>query len=178
MSRPPRITLKIDRLLVDGFSHLDALQVRDAFASTLDRLVAGETIQQGRIGVILEPDEPSVIPFLDDIFKSPGGVKIKEVARKSPAAEAKLRAGDRLLALDGQPIGDLAEIKRRLSDRAAGEELTLTVKRRWRKAFDVTITLARPSEIEGLGEQPPPVSTEKDAPDEGEDDPQPPPSPD
>lgn len=133
-----------------------------------DRLLAGEIIQPGKIGVILEPEEPSAVPFLDDLFQWSKGVKIKEVARKSPAAAAKLKAGDRILALDGQPVGDIPELQRRLSDRAAGEQITLTIKRRWRKPTDITITLARPDEIGGLGDDPPPVSTEKDAPDDGD----------
>ena len=42
MKQPAPLSLHIDRLVVDGFSHFDALQVRDAFASTLDRLVADD----------------------------------------------------------------------------------------------------------------------------------------
>lgn len=135
----------------------------------LDRLIAGEIIEPGKIGVILETDEPGVMPFLDDLFDWSKGVKIREVARTSPAARAKMRGGDRILALDGHPISDLPELQRRLSDRAAGENVTLTIKRRWRKSFDVEITLARAVEIRGLGNEPPPVSTEADTP-ENEDD--------
>jgi len=111
-----------------------------------DRLAAGETIEQGKIGVILEPDEPSAIPLLEKLFPTTKGVRIKAVAKGSPASRAKLQAGDKILALDGQPTGDLPEMLRRLSDRAAGEEITLSVKRRWRR-FEVRLKLVRAADI-------------------------------
>lgn len=117
-----------------------------------DRLVAGETIERGKIGVILEPDEPSAIPLLEKLLPTVKGVRIKQIAKGSPASRAKLRAGDKILALDGQPTGDLPEILRRLSDRAAGEEITLSIKRRWRR-FEVTIRLVRASEIGKTAEE-------------------------
>ncbi len=137
---------------------------KDRIDAVLDRLRAGEVIERGKIGVVLEPDDTDAVPFLDDLFQWTKGVKIKAVARRSPAAKAQLKSGDRITALDGLATGDLLEIQRRLSDRAAGETVTLTIKRRWRKAFDVSITLARPSAIGGLGEEPPEVSTEGDGP--------------
>ncbi|MCG8404001.1 MAG: S1C family serine protease [Phycisphaerales bacterium] len=112
-----------------------------------DRLAAGETIEQGKIGVILEPDEESsLIPLLDKLLPPAKGVKIREVLEHSPASRSDLRVGDKILAIDGQPTGDLSELQRRLSDRAAGETIMLTVKRRWRK-LDVKIKLVPRSEI-------------------------------
>lgn len=111
-----------------------------------DRLVAGETIEPGKIGILLEPDEPSLIPLLDKLLPTARGVRIKRVMDGSPAQRAKLRPNDKILAIDGQPTGDLPELQRRLSDRAAGETITLTLKRRWRK-LDVKLTLVRASEI-------------------------------
>lgn len=112
-----------------------------------DRLAAGEDIEQGKIGVILEADDAeSLIPLLDKILPPTRGVRIQQVARFSPAERARLREGDKITAIDGQPTGDLMEIQRRLSDRAAGEQITLSIKRRWR-AFDVTLTLARAADI-------------------------------
>lgn len=126
--------------------------VRDRIEFVFDRLAAGESIEPGKIGIALEEDEPSLFPFLDKLLPQSKGVKIKEVARRSPASRAKLRAGDKIIALDGQPTGDVPELQRRLSDRAAGESVRLTIKRRWR-SMDVTLTLARASEIgKPLGE--------------------------
>lgn len=131
-----------------------------------DRLVAGETIEPGKIGVVLAAESSFKIPYFDDLFQLSRGVKINAVAAKSPASRAKLKADDRLIAIDGQPVGDLLEVQRRLSDRAAGETITLTIDRtKWlvRKSFDVEITLARAADISGYGDRPE-VSTESDAP--------------
>lgn len=119
---------------------------KDRLDQVFDRLAAGETIEQGKIGVVLEEDEPSLLPMLDKFLPQSKGVKIREVARRSPASRAKIRAGDKITAIDGQPTGDLPELQRRLSDRAAGEEITLSVKRRW-KSMDIKLKLVRASEI-------------------------------
>ncbi|HWL93457.1 MAG TPA: trypsin-like peptidase domain-containing protein [Phycisphaerae bacterium] len=119
---------------------------RDKIGLVFERLAAGESIEQGRIGIVLAEDEPSLFPFLDKLLPAAKGVKIKEVAPDSPASRADLRAGDKIVALDGQPTGDIAEMQRRLSDRAAGEQIRLSVKRRWR-TIEVSLTLVRPAEI-------------------------------
>ncbi|MEK6644810.1 MAG: trypsin-like peptidase domain-containing protein [Planctomycetota bacterium] len=119
---------------------------RDSIDHVLDRLLAGQTIEPGKIGVILGDDTTDEIPLLDTILK--GGVMIQFVAKQSPAAQAGLQPGDRLLTIDGQPIGDLLDLQRRLSDRAAGEEVKLTFKRRW-KIEEVRLRLARLEDISG-----------------------------
>lgn len=119
---------------------------KDKIDFVLGRLAAGETIEPGKIGVILEPDEPSIIPLLDKLLPPAQGVKIREVADNSPASRAGLRPGDKIQAVDGQATGDVLELQRRLSDRAAGEEITLSIKRRWRK-LEVKIKLVPVSEI-------------------------------
>jgi hypothetical protein len=45
-------------------------------------------------------------------------------------------------------------LQRKLSDRAAGEKVMLTVKRRWQR-IDVAVTLARPSQIGKFSEPEP-----------------------
>ncbi|MFQ5429932.1 MAG: S1C family serine protease [Phycisphaerae bacterium] len=112
-----------------------------------DRLAAGETIQSGKIGIRLAVDkEESLIPLLDKLLPPTKGVKIGHVAEHSPASRAKLRKGDKILAIDGRPTGDMMELLRLLSDRAAGEEITLTIQRRWRK-LDVKLRLVPLSKI-------------------------------
>jgi serine protease Do len=121
---------------------------RDRIDLVFDRLMAGQNIEPGKIGVILEPDEPEEMPLLEKLLPV-SGVKIAVIAPKSPAATAGLKEGDRILALDGQPIGDILDLQRRLSDRAAGEDVKLSLKRRW-QTLEITVRLAKISEIEGL----------------------------
>jgi hypothetical protein len=57
-----------------------------------------------------------------------GGVRIGSVIGNSPASEANLRAGDFVLALDGEPIRGKADFRERLEARA-GQRVNLTVNR-------------------------------------------------
>jgi serine protease Do len=139
--------------------------------SVLPRLAAGERIVPGKIGVVLGPDEPSLLDELDALLPLSRGVRIVAVARKSPAAEANLEVDDKIVALDGQPVGDLPELQRILSDMAAGERVLLTIKRRW-KRFDVSVMLARVEDIEGLEEAVEESRSESDETD-SDDDPSP-----
>ncbi len=120
--------------------------------AVLNRLVAGETIEPGKIGVVLEPDEPSLLPLLDKLLPPNKGVKIGGIAKNSPASHAHLESGDKIIALDGQPTGDLLELQRRLSDRAAGETITLTIRRRW-QTIEAKIKLASDKEISAAMQQ-------------------------
>jgi uncharacterized iron-regulated protein len=57
------------------------------------------------------------------------GVSIKTVSTGSAAAKAGLRAGDRLVALDGQPIQSLGDVQIALLDKEPGEHLSLRAER-------------------------------------------------
>ncbi len=137
---------------------------KDKIDLVFDRLAGGQDIEQGKIGVVLVPDDDgSLLPFLDKLFPASKGVRIERVLKNSPASRADLREDDRILAIDGQPTGDLLELQRRLSDRAAGEEITLTVKRRWR-TLAVKVKLAPTREIGISDESTEPEGDEDDEP--------------
>jgi len=148
---------------------------KDKVDAVLSRLLAGEIIEPGKIGVLLEPDDESAIPLLDELFPQVRGVRIRAVADPSPAVQAQLQAGDIILALDGQHVGDILSLQRKLSDRAAGEKAALTIKRRWER-FDVTVTLARPLEIGRLAEPEAPEPAPPTPPESPDDEPKPLPS--
>jgi serine protease Do len=119
----------------------------------LPRLLAGEIIEPGKLGVILAPDEMGTMTIFDQLFPQYRGVSIQTVARPSPAAEAGFQPGDKILALDGQPTGDVPELQRRLSDRAAGERVTFTIRRDW-QTKKLTVTLAKLSDIGKFAQAP------------------------
>ncbi len=125
---------------------------KDKIDQVLDRLRGGRDIEPGKIGVILAPLEPDMLEeVLGDFLPQARGVRIVVVARESPAADVGLRPEDVITAIDGRPVGDVADIQRRLSDRAAGERISLSIKRRWEK-LEVHVTLARVAEIRGFDE--------------------------
>ncbi len=131
---------------------------KDRIDAVFERLAAGQNIEPGKIGVVLEPDDvDDALDFLDKLLPQSRGVKIARIAIPSPAQRAELRVGDKIVALDGKPTGDLAELQRRLSDRAAGETVVLTIKRRFQR-IDVPVELARIEDIGSMEAPPAPAN--------------------
>jgi S1-C subfamily serine protease len=56
-------------------------------------------------------------------------LRVAEVVSGSPAAASGLRAGDMVLAVDGQPLGDAQSLQRRLFEESIGRRMEITVLR-------------------------------------------------
>lgn len=70
----------------------------------------------GMLGVTIEP-----------IAK--GGVRLRAVGADSAAARAGAQAGDRLVALNGAPIEQLADVRAAMWDQMPGNQVTMTIQR-------------------------------------------------
>ncbi|WP_448574289.1 HhoA/HhoB/HtrA family serine endopeptidase [Trichothermofontia sp.] len=57
------------------------------------------------------------------------GILVVKVVPNSPAAQAGLRAGDVIQAVNGQAVKDAAEVQKLVSEKAVGDTLNLAVKR-------------------------------------------------
>lgn len=71
------------------------------------------------------------------------GVLIARVMPNSPAAQAGLRAGDVIIALEGQPMKEGAEVQRIVEQSTVGQNLSLTLRR---NGQEQTITV-RPGDM-------------------------------
>jgi serine protease Do len=69
-----------------------------------------------------------------------GELTIEAVAPGSPAAAAELRAGDRVLAVDGKPVASVIDFWIALLDHKGGDKVTLRVERETREG-EFTLTL-------------------------------------
>ena len=84
---------------------------------------------------------------IDDVRPSQDGrsLLIKDVYRLSPAANAGIRPGDRVVAINGKPIGSYLQLMRKVALAAPGTETKLTLQR-GTETREVPVTLsARPA---------------------------------
>ncbi|MBN2491508.1 MAG: trypsin-like peptidase domain-containing protein [Planctomycetes bacterium] len=101
----------------------------DVVKSFLPRLRRGQDIERGYSGLMLD-SEPV-----------PRGVRVKAVARGSPADEQHLKEGDIILSVNGRTVNNAREYINLVSPLTAGKILTLQVNRQGRTRA-VRITLA------------------------------------
>jgi serine protease Do len=101
---------------------------------------------------------------IDDVRSSEDerSLLVKDVYRLSPAATAGIRPGDRLIAINGRPIGSYLQLMRKVALSAPGTEAKLTVMRgnesrevavklSERPAPETLQALASPGNVDELG---------------------------
>ncbi|QDU98107.1 S1C family serine protease [Lignipirellula cremea] len=87
----------------------------DGLAPVIAAMERGEVLEQGWLGI--------------DLDDTPGGPVVKAVAPNSPAAGAKLAAGDRITHCGGAEVQSRADLKRLLGTHLAGEDLEIAWQR-------------------------------------------------
>lgn len=102
----------------------------DGADALLERLKAGETIKQGYLGIQAQatPDKTA-------------GAIIGQVVKDSPAEKVGIKAGDRVVAIDGAEVLDPPHLAVLIGKHDAGGELKVTLKR-GEETIEVTATLA------------------------------------
>jgi serine protease Do len=114
----------------------------DQAKSVLPQLYAKGKVERGWLGIAGRDVEPAV-----GRAPEPGAV-IGEVSAGTPAGKAGLRAGDRILAVDGRAVDSFADLRGRIADALPGSKVTLKIHRDG-GARDVVVTLgALPSDDE------------------------------
>ena len=100
----------------------------DIAREVVDAIIADGRVARSWIGITLQ----EMTQKTDD--PSQKGVVIADVDPLSPAFEQRIRPGDILVAVGGEPVDarfveDLPRIRKRIADFAVGDEITLTVSR-------------------------------------------------
>lgn len=111
-----------------------------------DRLMRGETIERGYLGVEIG----NVDPFREAMGLPAGtrGALINSVTPGGPADRSGLRYGDVVVAMNGQPILTSSELTRRVGQARAGDTLRLEVLRDGRRQTVNVRSGTRPSQAE------------------------------
>ncbi len=101
----------------------------ETIAKNLDRLIAGESIKAGVIGIVARTQDP-----YDD------GTEVATVRVRSPAEEAGIRAGDVIESVAGHSVRRHLDIKQWLGSFDAGDTVAIRL-RRGDESLDVDVKL-------------------------------------
>lgn len=93
-------------------------------------------VERGWLGVSVQDLEQS------DEHKAAEGVRIAAVERNGPASKVGLRAGDIVIAVNGQPVDGARSLIRKIAQAPPGSLVHLTLRRQG-KQIDVSVTVGR-----------------------------------
>ncbi|HYC69315.1 Do family serine endopeptidase [Brevundimonas sp.] len=118
-----------------------------------DRLMRGETIERGYLGVEIGPISAEYQEALG--LDSRSGAFVNSVTAGGPADRAGLQAGDIVVGLNGDPVRDSSDLTRRVGNVRPGEPLRLEILRDGRRQTVSARSGTRPSQAElNAGQQP------------------------
>jgi Do/DeqQ family serine protease len=100
--------------------------------AVMDQLIRFGEVRRGRLGISMED------------LAGGEGAKVAEVQANSPAAQAGLKAGDVVTALNGRPVRGAAELRARLGVVPVGEVVEMRVQR----GKEAQLVKARIGEVE------------------------------
>jgi serine protease Do len=112
--------------------------------SVYDQLVQKGKVVRGFLGVTIQ----DITPDLAESFKlkDTKGVIVPDVSPDSAAAKAGLKAGEIIVAFDGQPVEKAAEFQRRVAMKKPGSKVEITVLRDGKKQTLTAKLEERPSD--------------------------------
>ncbi|MEW6445617.1 MAG: DegQ family serine endoprotease [Pseudomonadota bacterium] len=103
-----------------------------------DQLRKHGKVTRGWLGVMIQPVDADLAKSFG--LDRPRGALVAQVQPESPAAKAGLKAGDVILAFDGQPIENTAQLPARVGGTAVGKRVEVEVLRDGKeKTLSVTI---------------------------------------
>jgi len=97
----------------------------DAVKDVLPQLIASGHVARGRVGVVIQPMDDDLAKALG--MDRPHGALVEEVEPASPAEAAGIKAGDVILAVDGQDVPRSEELPRMIARHAPGSHVKLAV---------------------------------------------------
>ena len=106
-----------------------------------DQLIAGGSVVRPYLGVTYQMLTPQSAAFLG--VSRTSGAYLNTVVAGSPAAQAGLRAGDIITAIDGQAVNESRPLQTVLLARKPGDRLSLKVARGTNAETTLTVTLGQ-----------------------------------
>jgi S1-C subfamily serine protease len=133
LKKGDRVTAIAGEPVQDQASYVEltrGLRAGDKVVLTVQR--DGKTIEvqvEAAAGRGPRPAGGGALGVVPDFRNEKGGVLVSEVREGSPAAEAGVRAGDRITAVNGQAVKDLAAFGQALRELREGDKVELTLER-------------------------------------------------
>lgn len=116
------------------------------------QLIASGSVTRGYIGATIQTITPDIADSLG--LKGRKGALVAEVTAGGPADKAGVKAGDAILALNGQPLSSSADLTRRVGEARPGERLALQIQRDGRALAVGLVAGERPADTDQAKAQP------------------------
>lgn len=117
----------------------------DGFREDWDRLLAGEAWGTLQMNPLANPETP-VLGIGMGLRRGLGGVPVQKVEPNSPAADAGVRVGDVIVAVDKERVQEGSELQQILIKREVGDVVELNILR-GSKRLDIDVELVNRGEL-------------------------------
>ncbi|WP_241232859.1 DegQ family serine endoprotease [Paracoccus haematequi] len=97
--------------------------------SVMEQLIQHGEVHRGLLGVTIQELTPELVDAMGLENGNRRGVVIASIEPDSPAEEAGLEVGDVVIATDGRPLRNAADLRNRIGMLSVGDELVLSVLR-------------------------------------------------
>lgn len=123
----------------------------ETVASIIGSLKEGGSVARGYLGVQIQPVTPELADSLG--LKEPKGALIAETQPGTPAADAGLKPGDTIIAVNGEAMASPRDVTRHVSQIKPGDSAKITYLRQGKEQV-ATIKLAALPEVKALAADP------------------------
>jgi len=97
----------------------------------MDALITKGKVVRGWLGVYIQNIDQNIASAMD--LSTTEGALVSSVTENSPAQKAGINAGDVIIALDGEKIKEVTQLRNEVASRSPDSEVTLTVLRNGEK---------------------------------------------
>ena len=94
----------------------------------MDQIIAFGEVRRGRLGIIIQDLTPDLARGLR--LEVQEGALIAEVLEGSPAQRAALEPGDVIVAVDGEDVASVADLRNKIGFKQVGDSVVLQTLRR------------------------------------------------
>jgi serine protease Do len=122
----------------------------DVVQKVVDQLKSGGVVERGWLGVEIQPVSQDIADSLG--LKTASGALVAKENKEAPAAQAGVKVGDVVTAVNGETVSDSRDLARRIADLGPKKSVELTI---WRNGAPqkISVTLgSMPNDKEAMND--------------------------